>query len=90
MREVVADFVGDGFVEDALGAEGLEVELEGLELDAALVSRLGSGSGDVSDGDRAEVGVSGFGAEGGELFGEVLDEEGVIAGLVGRGEGFEE
>ena len=59
--EVVADFIGDGFVEDAFAAEGLIVELEAFEFDACF-------AGDVADGHVAEVRMSCFGAYGGELF----------------------
>lgn len=73
--EVVADFIGDGFVEDAFAAEGLVVEFEGFEFDAGV-------AGDVTDGHIAEVGVSGFGADRGEFFGSVFDDEIALGGGV--------
>src|SRR5690606_18346258 len=83
--EVVADLVGEGLVEDAALAEGLEVELEALELDAdATVARR---AGLEAEGDGAEVGVAGLRAQGGELLGDVLDDE---RGVGGGGEGVEE
>lgn len=83
--EVVADLVGDGLVEDALVAEALVVHLEAFEFDAGAAG-LG-GFGLVAEQDIAEVGVTGFGADGGELLRDVLDHEG---GVGGGGEGFEE
>jgi hypothetical protein len=83
--EVIADGVGDGFVEDALVAETLEVHLQALELDAdaAVAVRTRAEPHD----DFAEVRVPGLGAEARELFGDVLDDERCIRG--GR-ERFEE
>ena len=58
--EVVEDLVGEGFVEYAFVAVGLEVEFEGFEFEAFLV-------GAVLDGDGAEIGLAGLGTEAGEL-----------------------
>ena len=80
--EVLADGVGDGFEEAALVAEGMVVELEAFELDA-LAAGVG-GLGLVAEGDDAEVWVSCDRADGGELLGDVLDDEG------GIGWGFED
>jgi hypothetical protein len=77
LDEVVEDLVGDGFVVDAFGAEGLEVELVGFEFDAEFV-------GDVGELDGAEVRLAGDGADGGEFGGDV--EDGVVARGLGVGE----
>jgi hypothetical protein len=83
-REIIADPVGDGLVVNALISEALQVDFEAFQLDtlAGLVPcfRL------KSDGDGTEVGVPGYGADTGELFGDVFNHERQIAG---RGEGFE-
>ena len=74
--QIITDFVGNGFVENTLIAEALEIEFEALEFDAQVL-------GDETDGDRAKVGVTGFGAGAGELFGDMLDEK-ISAGCGGR------
>jgi len=71
--DVVEDLVGDVFLEDAEVAVAEEVFLEGFEFEAAL-------AGHVADGDEAEVGEAGFGADGGEL--GVVDEDLVGGELV--------
>ena len=58
--EVVEDLVGQGFVEYALVAVALQVQLEGFEFQTFLV-------GAILDGDGSEIGLAGFGAEAGEL-----------------------
>src|SRR5205085_7750748 len=78
--EVVGDPVRDRLVERPLVAEGPEVELERLQLHAALV-------GDVADADRGEVGLPGDRAEAGELGGFEVDL--VVARRRGIGEGLE-
>src|ERR1700761_4389979 len=62
---VVEDLVDDVLLKDAQVAIGEEVLLEGLQFEAAL-------AGHVADGDAAEVGQAGLGADGGEL--GVVDE----------------
>ncbi len=79
--EGVEELVGEGFVEDALVAVGLEVELVGFEFDAEFI-------GDVREFDGAEVRVAGDGADRGEFRGDV--EDGVVALGGGIGEGDEE
>ena len=74
--DVVEDLVDDVFLEDAEVAVGEEVLLEGLELEAAV-------AGHVADGEAAEVGEAGLGADGGEL--GVVDEDLVGAELVRPG-----
>jgi hypothetical protein len=64
--DVVEDLIDDVFLEDAEVAVGEEVLLEGLELEAAL-------SGHVANGEAAEVGETGLGADAGEL--GVIDED---------------
>lgn len=78
--ELVEDPVRDGFVEDALLAERLEVELQALELDAQLLRG-------VLDGDRAEIRLAGHGAAAGEFRRDVRDD--VVAAGVRIGEHFE-
>src|SRR6516165_10305227 len=68
--EVVEQAVDDGLVERPLRAVALEVELERLQLDAGR-------RGGVGEGDGAEVGLAGLGAEAGELGADDLD--GVVA-----------
>src|SRR5882724_5153156 len=63
---VVEDLIDDVLLEDAEVAVGEEIFLEGLEFEAGL-------AGHVADGDAAEVGEAGFGADGGEL--GVVDED---------------
>ena len=62
--EFVEEAVGDGFVKNALVAEGVVVVLERFEFDAGLV-------GDVVQFDGGEVGQAGLGADGGELWATV-------------------
>ncbi len=64
--DVVEDLVDDVFLEDAEVAIGEEILLEGLELEAAL-------AGHVADGEAAEVGEPGLGADAGEL--GIVDED---------------
>ncbi len=64
--DVVEDLVDDVFLKDAKVAIGEEVLLKGLEFHALL-------AGHVADGEAAEVGEAGLGADGGE-FG-VVDED---------------
>src|SRR5262249_9373735 len=59
-HEVVEQAVDEVLVEDALVAEALQVELERLQLDAAVRRRVGVGDG-------AEVRLAGLGANAGEL-----------------------
>ncbi len=68
LGQVITDFIGDGFVENTLIAETLEVELERLEFDAQIL-------GDKANRHGAKVGVTGFGAGAGELFRDMLDEK---------------
>jgi hypothetical protein len=79
--EVVEDDIDAIFVETAVVAEAEEVEFKGLALDHAEV-------GDVIDKYGGEVGLSGDGAEGGEL--GAVEADTVIAPGVFVGEGFEE
>src|SRR5262249_31760786 len=78
--EVVEQAVDDGLVEGADVAGALQGEFEGLQLDAGLI-------GDVAEGDGAEVGGSGLGAEAGEFGADDLD--GVVAAGPGVGEGLQ-
>ena len=78
--EVVEDAVDDGFVEGGVVAVGGEVEFEGFGFDA-------EGVGDVEDLDVGGVGLTGDGAEGGEVGGAEVD--GVVAARGAIGEGFE-
>jgi hypothetical protein len=73
---VVEDLVDDVLLEDAEVAVGEEVLLEALELEAGF-------AGHVANGEPAEVGEAGFGADGGEL--GVVDEDFVGAELVAPG-----
>src|SRR5262249_21194799 len=68
--EVVEQAVDEGFVEDALVAVALEVELERAQLDAGFAWSVG-------EGDGAEIGLPGLGAKTRELRADDLD--GVIA-----------
>src|ERR1700727_2711659 len=68
--DVVEDLVDDVLLEDAEVAIGEEVLLEGLQIHALF-------AGHVTDGEAAEVGEAGLGADGGELGG--VDED--LAGL---------
>jgi hypothetical protein len=72
-NDVVEDLVDDVLLEDAEVAVGEEVLLEALELEAAL-------AGHVADGEAAEVGEAGLGADAGEL--GVVDEDLVSLELV--------
>jgi hypothetical protein len=74
--DVVEDLIDDVFLEDAEVAVGEEVLLEGLELEAGF-------AGHVADGEAAEVGKAGLGADGGEL--GVVDEDLVGLELVAPG-----
>ena len=71
--DVVEDLVADVFLEDAERAVVEEVFLEALELEAVLVRH-------VADGEDAEIGEGGFGADAGE-FG-VVDEDFIAGKLV--------
>ena len=64
--EIVQDAIDYVLIEDAHIAIGLKVEFETLQFDAAFV-------GDVFDFDGPEVRLAGFGADGGELRRDVLD-----------------
>ncbi len=68
--DIVEDLVDDVLLEDAEVAVGEEIFLEALELHAVFV-------GHVADGETAEVGEAGLGADTGEL--RIVDED-----LVGR------
>ena len=70
LHKVVENCVGDVFVKDALIAEGPQVKFQRLRLQYAL-------NGDVFDGQRGEVGLTGGWANTGELLGAQLD--GVIS-----------
>jgi hypothetical protein len=74
--DVVEDLVDDVLLEDAEVAVGEEVFLEGLQLEAGLARH-------VANGDAAEVGEAGFGADGGEL--GVVDQDLVGFELVAPG-----
>ena len=74
--DVVEDFVNGVFVEDAEVAIGEEIHFEGFELDTIFF-------GQVLDGDGAEVGEAGLGADGG-VFGEARGDD-VAGKLVGPG-----
>jgi hypothetical protein len=74
--DVVEDLVDDVLLKDAEVAVCEEILLEGLELEAGL-------AGHVADGEAAEVGQAGLGADGGEL--GVVDEDFVGAELVAPG-----
>src|SRR6266850_7558707 len=73
---VAEDFVDGVFVEDAEAAIGEEIHFEGFELDAIFF-------GHVLNGDGAEVGEAGFGADGG-VFREARGDD-VARELVGPG-----
>ena len=73
---VVEDLVDDVFLEDAEVAIGEEILLEGLEFEAGL-------AGHVADGETAEVGQAGLGADAGEL--GVVDEDFVGFELIAPG-----
>jgi hypothetical protein len=74
--EIAEDFVDGVFVEDAEIAIGEKIHFQGLELDAGFF-------GHVLDGDGAEVGEAGLGADGG-VFGKARGDD--IAGeLIGPG-----
>src|SRR5882724_9367236 len=68
--DVVKDFVDGVFVEDAEAAIGEEIHFEGFELDAIFF-------GHVLNGDGAEVGEAGLGADGG-VFGEARGVDGHV------------
>ena len=73
---VVEDLVDDVLLKDAQVAIGEEIFLEGLQFEAAL-------AGHVADGDAAEVGQAGLGADGGEL--GIVDEDLVGFELIAPG-----
>ena len=79
-HQVVEDHVHDVLVEDPLVPEGLDVELQALQLDAHPVRH-------VEDLDRAEVGLPRLRADGRELGAAVADE--VVAAGVTVGEDLE-
>ena len=66
--DVVEDLVDDVLLEDAEVTVGEEVFLEGLELKAGLARH-------VANGDAAEVGEAGLGADTGELGTDDFDGE---------------
>ncbi len=68
--QVVQNAIDHVLVEDAYIAVGLKVILEALQFEAEFV-------GDVFDLNRPEVGLAGFGTDGGKFRRDVLD--GVIA-----------
>src|ERR1700678_478742 len=74
--DVVENLVDDVLLEDAEVAIGEEILFEGLEFEAGL-------AGHVADGEAAEVGQAGLGADGGEL--GVVDEDLVGAELIAPG-----
>src|SRR6266850_7553525 len=74
--DVAEDFVDGVFVEDAKAAIGEEIHFEGFELDAIFF-------GHVLNGDGAEVGEAGLGADRG-VFGEARGDD-VARELVGPG-----
>jgi hypothetical protein len=63
---VVEDLIDDVFLKDAEVAVGEEVLLEGLELEALLARH-------IANGEAAEVGQAGLGADRGEL--GIVDED---------------
>ena len=75
--EVVEDAVDDDFVERGLVAEGGEVELEALGLDAELI-------GNVVDLEVGAVGLAGDGAEAAELGGVEVDGVVPPGGAIGE------
>src|SRR5216683_2467130 len=74
--DVAEDFVDGVFVEDAQAAVGEEIHFQGLQLDAVLLRH-------VLDGDGAEVGETGLGADGG-VFGKARGNN-VAGKLIGPG-----
>lgn len=69
--------VGDVFVETADVAVGLQIHLERLQLDAKIAR-------DVGEGQFAEVGLTGFRAEAGELRTDRFDLVVAIGKLIGE------
>ncbi len=59
-RQIVENSISQIFVEDALVAVTLEIELDRFKLQAELV-------GTIRDMDRAEIGLAGLGAETGKF-----------------------
>ncbi len=74
--DIVEDFVDGVFVEDAEAAVGEEIHFQGFQLDAVLLWH-------VLDGDSAEVGETGLGADGG-VFGKARGND-VTRKLIGPG-----
>lgn len=75
--EFVEKSVSDGFIENALIAEGVVVELEGFEFDASFI-------GDVFEFNGGEIREPGFWADGGELWTGMVDGEIAVGGGVGE------
>ena len=80
LDEVVEDHVDAILVEIALIPEAEEIELERFALDHPLIR-------DVTDRDRGKIGLSGHGAEGGEL--RTIKGDPVVAPRVLVGKGFQ-
>src|SRR5262249_6854669 len=78
--EIVEQAVDDGLGEGDDAAGEVEGEVRGVQVGAGVI-------GDVAEGDGAEVGVSGLGAEAGEFGADDLD--GVVAAGPGVGEGLQ-
>jgi hypothetical protein len=66
-HQIVENYVGDIFVEDAVGAERLEIELKALQFDAGR-------GGNVPEDDRGEVRLPRLGTNAGEFLDRVLDQ----------------
>jgi len=71
--DVFENLVDDVFLEDAEVAVAEEIFLERLEFEAAV-------AGHIADGEDAEVGKAGFGADGSEFW--VVDEDFVAGKLI--------
>src|SRR6266851_4434989 len=74
--DVAEDFVDGVFVKDAEAAVGEQIHFQGFQLDAILLRH-------VLDGDGAEVGETGLGADGG-VFGKARGDD-VAGKLIGPG-----
>jgi hypothetical protein len=74
--DIAENFVHSVFIEDAQAAVGEEIHFQGLQLDAVFPRH-------VLDGDGAEVGETGFGADGG-VFGKARGND-VAGKLIGPG-----